>query len=79
MASSSKGTGSQGAAGDGDERVTSRARELLPEEQTEGSENPQAQAAAILEESDMRQADRSAAPSTHLEERTSEDATEPVD
>jgi hypothetical protein len=35
------------------ERVHRRA-ELLPEEQAAGSEDPQAQAAAILEESDER-------------------------
>ncbi len=61
-----------------DKRVESRADELLPEEQKVGSENPEAQAAAILEESDNRAADRSAAPSTHLEERTSEDTTPPA-
>lgn len=62
-----------------DGRVTERADELLPEEQAVGSDDPEAQAAAILAESDERQADRDAAPSTHLEERTSEDVTEQPD
>ncbi|WP_110205302.1 hypothetical protein [Nocardioides daejeonensis] len=39
-----------------DERVESRA-EQLPEEQAVGADDPQAQAAAILEESDQRTAD----------------------
>jgi hypothetical protein len=39
-----------------DERVEQRAR-LLPEETAEGSDDPQAQAAAILADSDERTAD----------------------
>ncbi|QGG95076.1 hypothetical protein [Actinomarinicola tropica] len=58
-----------------DEAVASRA-ELLPEEQAAGSDDPEAQAEAILTESEERAADRGAAPSTHLEERTSEEVTE---
>jgi hypothetical protein len=61
-----------------DQRVSSRA-ELLPEEQAAGSDDPQAQAEAILEESEERIASRDAAPSTHLEHRTSEDVTPPAD
>lgn len=61
-----------------DERVESRA-ELLPEEQRAGSDDPDAQAEAILEESDERTFDRRAAPGTHLEQRSSEDVTPPVD
>lgn len=61
-----------------DERVGDRA-ELLPEEQQAGSDDPEAQAEAILEESDERTFDRDAAPSTHLEHRTSEDTTPPPD
>jgi hypothetical protein len=38
-----------------DERVETRA-ELLPEEEAAGSDDPQAQAAAILDESDQRTA-----------------------
>ena len=37
-----------------DRRVTDRAAELLPEERAAGSDDPQAQAAAILEDSDAR-------------------------
>src|SRR3954452_25599530 len=61
-----------------DDRVQSRADELLPEETTAGSADPAAQAEAILEESDERQNDRNAAPSTVLEHRTSEETTEPA-
>ncbi|BCJ60624.1 hypothetical protein Jiend_40460 [Micromonospora endophytica] len=43
------------------ERVESRAH-LLPEEAAAGSDDPQAQADAILAESDLREADRNAAP-----------------
>jgi hypothetical protein len=59
-------------------RAAGRA-ELLPEEEAVGSDDPEAQARAILAESDERQADRDAAPSTHLEHRSSEEATPPVD
>lgn len=54
-----------------DERVERRT-ELLPEEQRAGSDDPQAQAEAILDESDAR--------STYpvpREERTSEETVEP--
>lgn len=61
-----------------DERVASRS-ELLPEEKKAGSDDPEAQAEAILEDSEERTFDRDAAPSTHLEHRRSEDTTEPVD
>lgn len=54
-----------------DDRIESRA-ELLPEEERVGSDDPEAQAAAILEESDAR-TDYPAA----REERTSEDTVEP--
>jgi hypothetical protein len=56
-----------------DPRVPDRA-ELLPEEAAVGSDDPEAQAATILAESDERTFDREAAPSTVLEARTSEDA-----
>jgi hypothetical protein len=61
-----------------DERVSTRA-ELREEERAAGSDDPEAQAEAILEDSDRRVASRDAAPGTHLEHRTSEDATPPVD
>jgi hypothetical protein len=67
-------------AGEGDnERAASRADRLLPEEETAGSDDPQAQADAILEESDVRSEDRSASPGTVLEHRTSDEATEPLE
>jgi hypothetical protein len=61
-----------------DERIASRA-ELLPEEELAGSDDPEAQAAAILAESDERTDDRSAAPSSTVEHRTSDETVEPVD
>lgn len=60
-----------------DERAATRA-ELLPEEQRAGSDDPLAQAEAILQESDERTASRDAAPGTHLEHRSSDDATPPT-
>ena len=59
-----------------EDHVASRA-ELLPEEQAAGSDDPEAQAEAILAESEERTASRDAAHGTHLEHRTSEDATPP--
>lgn len=55
-----------------DDRVASRS-ELLPEEEAVGSDDPEGQARAILEESEQRTVDRDAAPSTHLEHRTSDE------
>ncbi|MEU8425151.1 hypothetical protein AB0C15_30195 [Micromonospora sp. NPDC048835] len=63
------------------DRVESRAH-LLPEEAAVGSDDPQAQAEAILAESDMRTEDPDAAPDTVLERRTSDQtvvAVEPPD
>jgi hypothetical protein len=62
-----------------DLRVSARAAELLPEELAAGSDDPEAQAEAILEDSDAREADRTAAPGSFVEHRTSDEATEPVD
>ena len=59
--------------------MAARAAELLPEEQAAGSDDPEAQAEAILEDSDAREADRTAAPGTFVEHRTSDEATAPVD
>lgn len=61
---------------DVDEAAVASRAELLPEEQVAGSDDPRAQAEAILAESEERAADRSAAPSTHLEERTSDEVTD---
>ncbi|MEU5530979.1 hypothetical protein ABZ744_29010 [Micromonospora chersina] len=59
------------------ERIESRAH-LLPEEAAVGSEDPEAQADAILSESDIRE-DRNVAPDTVLEHRTSEQTVTPVE
>jgi hypothetical protein len=64
-------------AGVDDERTASRA-ELLPEEKAAGSDNPQAQAEAILEESEERMGSREEAPGAPIERRRSEDTTPPV-
>ena len=61
-----------------DDRVTARAKHLLPEEKVVGSADPERQAEAILEESDRRQEDRETAPDAELEQRTSDEATPPV-
>jgi len=64
-----------------EEQVSSRA-ELLPEEQAAGSDDPEGQAEAILEESDERVMGRDATPDGSgdgIEQRTSEDATPPAD
>ena len=58
------------------ERVRHRADDLLPEERTAGSDDPEAQAAAILADSDERQDDQTAAPDTVMENRTSADAAD---
>ena len=60
-----------------EERAAKRA-DLLPEEQRVGSDDPLAQAEAILEDSDERTASRDASPGTHLEHRSSDDATPPA-
>ncbi|PZF87461.1 hypothetical protein [Micromonospora deserti] len=57
------------------DRVESRAH-LLPEEAVVGSEDPQAQADAILTDSDVRE-DRYTAPDTLLERRTSDQTVTP--
>ena len=61
-----------------DERVASRSG-LLPEEKAVRSDDPDEQARAILADSEERIASRDAAPGTHLERRTSEEATPPPD
>lgn len=60
-----------------DERVARRAADLLPEERAAGSADPHAQAEAILDDSDTREADDQAAPGTILERRTSEQTVLP--
>lgn len=48
-------------------------RDPLPEERAAGTDDPAAQAEAILEESEERVADRDAAPDSRVEHRASED------
>ncbi|SCE83715.1 hypothetical protein GA0074695_1499 [Micromonospora viridifaciens] len=57
------------------ERIESRAH-LLPEEAAAGSQDPAAQADAILAESDLRE-DTDIAPDTTLEHRTSDQTVTP--
>ena len=59
-----------------DDRVRSRA-ELLPEERAAGSDDPQAQAEAVLADSDERTEVPGAAPDTSLERRTSAESADP--
>lgn len=61
-----------------DERDVRTRAELLPEEEAVGSDDPDAQARAILAESEERAGSRDAAPSSHLEERTSDEVTDDV-
>ncbi|MGK5681242.1 hypothetical protein [Actinoplanes sp. URMC 104] len=58
-------------------RIGQRAADLLPEERATGSADPQAQAEAILAESDEREADLEAAPDSFLEHRRSDQTAEP--
>ena len=55
-----------------DDRTRSRARNPLPEEQAAGSDDPEGQAEAILEESDERQFKR-----IPDERRTSDEVVDP--
>jgi hypothetical protein len=59
-----------------DDRTDRRAADLLPEERAAGSDDPQAQAAAILADSDDREDRPNAAPDTFLERRSSEETVE---
>ena len=58
------------------DRINARAEALLPEEEEAGSDDPQAQAAAILEESDEREFERDDPTGQGLEHRRSEDTVE---
>lgn len=60
-----------------DERVATRSG-LLPEEREAGSDDPGAQAETILEDSEVRQGDRDAAPDAVVEHRRSEDTVDPA-
>jgi hypothetical protein len=59
------------------DRIHTRAEALLPEEEEAGSVDPEAQAAAILEESDAREDDRVDPPGQPVEHRRSEDTVAP--
>ena len=61
---------------DDQDRINARAEALLPEEEEAGSDDPVAQAAAILEESDEREFDRADPPGEGLEHRRSEDTVD---
>ena len=61
------------------DRVESRASAPLPEEQRAGSDDPVAQAARVLSESEARTLNRDAAPGKAVEQRTSEETVEPTD
>lgn len=62
-----------------DDRIARRAN-LLPEEEAVGSDDPEAQAEAILAESDERVEQRDAAHGDQVvEHRTSTDVVEPPD
>jgi hypothetical protein len=54
-------------------------RDLLPEELAAGSADPEAQAEAIMAESDEREADLEAAPDSFVEHRTSAQTMTPGD
>ncbi len=60
-----------------DDRIKARADALLPEEEEAGNDDPVAQAAAILEESDEREFDRADPPGQSVEHRRSEDTVDP--
>jgi hypothetical protein len=61
------------------DRVQRRAETLSPEERDAGSDDPDAQAEAILAESDARAEDRETPTSQPVERRTSEDTVEPTE
>jgi hypothetical protein len=56
------------------ERIAERAQHLLPEEQRVGSDDPEAQADALLTESDERERYSESTPDLRIEHRTSEEA-----
>ena len=61
---------------DDQDRIKARAEALSPEEEEAGSDDPLAQAAAILEESDEREFDRVDPPGQGVEHRRSEDTVD---
>lgn len=61
-----------------DDRVASRAAGLTAEEKQAGSDDPEAQARAILADSEDRMIEQSENPEDSGERRTSDEATEPL-
>ena len=59
--------------------LVARRAELSSEEKEAGSDDPGAQARAILEDSDARTADLEAAPGTYVEHRRSDETVPPPD
>jgi hypothetical protein len=72
-------TGQNGPMADDQDRIKARAEALLPEEEEAGSDDPEAQAAAILEESDEREFERDDPTGQGLERRTSADTVDMPD
>jgi len=62
---------------DDQDRIKARAEALLPEEEEAGSDDPIAQATAILEESDEREFELDDPTGQGLEHRRSEDTVDP--
>jgi hypothetical protein len=62
-----------------EERVATRAAQLVGDEHDVSSEDARAQARALLEDSEMRTRDRDAAPGSFVEHRRSEDTVPPDD
>ena len=60
-----------------DERIKARSEALTSEEEEAGSDDPVAQAAAILEESDEREFERNDPTGQGIEKRRSEDTVDP--
>jgi hypothetical protein len=57
-----------------DERAHDRAEHLLPEERVAGSDDPEAQARAVLEDSDDREQYRETEPDLRIDHRTADEA-----
>ncbi|GAA1544902.1 hypothetical protein GCM10009827_076020 [Dactylosporangium maewongense] len=57
-----------------DDRVSQRAEDLLPEELAAGSDDPKAQAEALLADSEDREHYRETAPDLRIDHRTSDEA-----
>jgi hypothetical protein len=63
-----------------DDRSEQRADDILPEERAAGSDDPETQAEAVLEDSDVRATERDEQPAggdDRFEHRTSDETVEP--